>query len=218
MMRWIVASSLKFRLLAIPIVAALAFVGFARLPDTPVDVLPEFDPPRVQIQTEALGLSAAEVEQLVTVPLEQDLLNGVAWLEEIRSTSIAGLSSIDLIFEPGTDLLRARQMVAGADDPGARAAQRVQAAGDGAAGVVDQPGHDGVAVVRGRVDDRHVGAGPLAGQAAVDGRARRGQRVDLGSARAPAAGPDRSRSGWPSRASRSARSSRPPATRCGFRR
>src|SRR5213079_643239 len=85
--------------------------GIAQLRAAPVDVLPEFTPPSVQVQTEALGLSAAEVEQLVTVPLEADLLNGVAWLDEIRSESVAGLSAIDLVFEPGTDILRARQMV-----------------------------------------------------------------------------------------------------------
>src|SRR2546429_3261053 len=77
----------------------------------PVDVYPEFSPPTVEIQTEALGLSAAEVEQLVTVPLEQDLLNGVPWLQEITSNSVAGLSAIDLVFTAGTDVLRARQMV-----------------------------------------------------------------------------------------------------------
>src|SRR5262249_30969517 len=49
--------------------------------------------------------------QLITVPLEQDLLNGVAWLQTIRSESLPGLSSIVLVFEPGTDLFRARQMV-----------------------------------------------------------------------------------------------------------
>jgi Cu/Ag efflux pump CusA len=77
----------------------------------PVDVLPEFTPPRVEVQTEALGLSAAEVEQLITVPLEQDLLNGVAWLDTIRSESVPGLSRVELIFEPGTDPLKARQVV-----------------------------------------------------------------------------------------------------------
>jgi len=65
----------------------------------------------VEIQTEALGLSAEEVEQLITVPMEQDLLNGVPWMETIRSASVPGLSSIVLIFERGTDLIRARQMV-----------------------------------------------------------------------------------------------------------
>ncbi len=52
------------------------------------------------------------MEQLITVPLEQNLLNGVAWLDDINSQSITGLSSIVMIFEPGTDPLRARQMVA----------------------------------------------------------------------------------------------------------
>jgi Cu/Ag efflux pump CusA len=110
-MRWLVGSSLKFRLLIIPLMVAVIFLGFTQIRAMPVDVLPEFTPPTVQVQTEALGLSAAEVEQLVTVPLEQDLLNGVPWLDEIRSTSVTGLSSIDLVFEPGTEILRARQVV-----------------------------------------------------------------------------------------------------------
>ena len=76
----------------------------------PVDVFPEFAPPRVEIQTLSLGLSASEVEALVTVPLEQ-ALNGVAGLDVIRSKSVPQLSSIELIFEPGTDLLEARQLV-----------------------------------------------------------------------------------------------------------
>lgn len=86
-------------------------VGFAKRGDVPTDLLPEFSPPTVWIQTEALGLSAAEVEQLITVPLEADLLNGVAWLDTIRSESIPSLSSIELVFQPGTDLMEARQMV-----------------------------------------------------------------------------------------------------------
>jgi CzcA family heavy metal efflux pump len=86
-------------------------LGVAQLRDTPVDVLPEYAPPYVEIQTEALGLSAAEVEDLVTVPIEALLLSNVAWVESIRSESVPGLSSIVLIFEPGTDLMRARQMV-----------------------------------------------------------------------------------------------------------
>jgi CzcA family heavy metal efflux pump len=111
MMRWIVGSSLKLRLLVVPVAAALLLLGVTQLRHAPVDVLPEFTPPLVDIQTEALGLSAEEVEQLVTVPLEQDLLNGVAFLDQIRSQSLPGLSRIELIFEPGTDVLKARQLV-----------------------------------------------------------------------------------------------------------
>ena len=90
---------------------AIPVLAFVQLRDASVDVYPEFVPTTVQIQTEALGLSAAEVEQLITVPLEQDLLNGVPWLDTIRSESMPGLSSIDLVFERGTDVLRARQVV-----------------------------------------------------------------------------------------------------------
>ena len=111
MMRWIVGSSLKSRLLVVPVAAALLVVGFVQLRSMPVDVYPEFTPPLVEVQTEALGLSAAEVEQLVTVPLEQDLLNGVAWLDQLHSESLPGLSRIEMIFEPGTDVLKARQLV-----------------------------------------------------------------------------------------------------------
>ena len=112
MIRWIVGSSLRFRGLVVAIAAGLMFFGITQLRDAPVDVLPEFSPPTVEVQTEALGLSAAEVEQLITVPIEQDLLAGVAFLDEIRSQSVPGLSSIVLIFEPGTDILQARQVVA----------------------------------------------------------------------------------------------------------
>ena len=110
-MRWIVESSLKYRFLVVILAAVMMLYGINQLRDMPADVLPEFSPTYVEIQTEALGLSAKEVEQLITVPMEQDLLNGVAWLDSIRSESVPGLSSILLFFEPGTDLYQARQMV-----------------------------------------------------------------------------------------------------------
>jgi CzcA family heavy metal efflux pump len=111
MLRAIIGSSLKLRFLVVPVAAGMILLGVTQLRHMPVDVLPEFTPPLVDIQTEALGLSAQEVEQLVTVPLEQDLLNGVAFLDQIRSESLPGLSRIELIFEPGTDVLAARQLV-----------------------------------------------------------------------------------------------------------
>ncbi len=111
MIRWFVGVGLRARVavLALAFVAILA--GVFQFRSSTVDVFPEFDPPLVEVQTEAHGLSAAEVESLITVPLEADLLNGVAWLEDIRSESVAGLSSIVMQFEPGTDPIRARQMV-----------------------------------------------------------------------------------------------------------
>jgi CzcA family heavy metal efflux pump len=111
MMRWIVNTSLQFRVLVLVIAALLMVIGFSQLSQTPLDLFPEFELPYVEIQTEALGLSAQEVEAMITVPLEADMLNGVAWLKTIRSESLPGLSSIVLIFEKGTDILAARQVV-----------------------------------------------------------------------------------------------------------
>jgi len=110
-MRWALGSGLRFWRLVVALAIGVVVFGITQLRSAPVDVYPEFTPPAVQIQTEALGLSAAEVEQLITVPLEQDLLNGVPWLDRIHSSSMPGLSAIDLTFQPGTNLYAARQMV-----------------------------------------------------------------------------------------------------------
>jgi len=112
MLRSVIASSLKFRRLVVAVAAGMLVVGIIQLRHMPIDQLPEFGPTLVEVRTEALGLSAGEVEQLITVPLEQDLLNGVAFVEEIVSESLPGLSSVVMIFEPGTQLLDARQVVA----------------------------------------------------------------------------------------------------------
>jgi Cu/Ag efflux pump CusA len=112
MFGWITRFSMQFRILVLAMAAGLIAFGLVNVPRIAVDSMPEFAPAHVEVQTEALGLSAAEVEQLITSPMEADLLNGVAWLDEIRSKSVPGLSSIELVFEPGTDLLRARQLVA----------------------------------------------------------------------------------------------------------
>jgi Cu/Ag efflux pump CusA len=93
-MRAIVAWSLRYRLLVLGIAAGTMLFGYTQLSRASVDTLPEFGPPYVEVQTEALGLSAEEVEQLITVPLEADLLHGVAFLDEIHSQSVPGLSSI----------------------------------------------------------------------------------------------------------------------------
>jgi Cu/Ag efflux pump CusA len=111
MIRSVVAWSLRYRLLMLGIGAAIVLFGATQLPNMPVASVPEFTPTYVEVQTEALGLSADEVEQLITVPLEADLLQGVAFLDEIHSQSVAGLSSVVMIFEPGTDVFRARQVV-----------------------------------------------------------------------------------------------------------
>ncbi|MFN2484421.1 MAG: efflux RND transporter permease subunit [Candidatus Limnocylindria bacterium] len=110
-MRGLIRWSLRFRFLVVATAASLMFFGVGQLGEMPVDVFPEFAPPRVEIQTPALGLSAAEVEALVTVPLEE-ALTGLPGLDVLRSKSVAQLSSVVMIFKPGTDLLEARQVVA----------------------------------------------------------------------------------------------------------
>jgi CzcA family heavy metal efflux pump len=111
MMRWIIGSSLRFRYLVVAVAAAMVFLGVGQLRQLPVDVFPEFAPPKIEIQVPCLGLSAAEVEALVTTPLEETL-NGLPGLDVLRSKSVEQLSQIQLIFDRGTDLINARQLVA----------------------------------------------------------------------------------------------------------
>jgi CzcA family heavy metal efflux pump len=109
-MRWLVDLSLRNRIVVVAL-AVLLVVGAVRtLRTTPLDVFPEFAPPLVEVQTEAPGLSADDVEALVTVPLEA-ALNGVPGLDRIRSKSVLGLSSVVMILDPATDVMTSRQMV-----------------------------------------------------------------------------------------------------------
>jgi Cu/Ag efflux pump CusA len=102
LMRWIVQTSLNYRLLVVAAGALLMAFGIATLPSARADAFPEFAPPRVVIQTACLGLSTSDVESLVTVPLEQ-AFNGVEGLDDMRSKSVPQLSAIELIFEPHVD-------------------------------------------------------------------------------------------------------------------
>jgi CzcA family heavy metal efflux pump len=110
MLRFIVATSLKYRYLVIALAIGMVYFGMIELRRMPVDVFPEFAPPMVEVQTPSLGLSAAEVESLVSVPLEQAFA-GIPGLKEIRSKSVPDLSAIKLYFDRSTDLLDARQLV-----------------------------------------------------------------------------------------------------------
>jgi CzcA family heavy metal efflux pump len=109
-MNWLVSSALRFRTLVVAAAAALLVVGIRTADDVPLDVFPEFAPPRVEIQTEAPGLSTEEVESLVTVPIENSL-NGIPFLDHVRSKSVLGLSSVQLYFKRGSDLITARNLV-----------------------------------------------------------------------------------------------------------
>jgi len=107
----LVGSAVRRRRVVVACLVLVLGFSLAQLRNATTDVYPEFGGTTVQVQAEALGLSAQEVEQLITVPIEQDLLNGVPWVDSITSRSMPGLSAIELRFAPGTDLYEARQMV-----------------------------------------------------------------------------------------------------------
>jgi Cu/Ag efflux pump CusA len=110
MLRSLVAGSLRNRFLIVLLAIALLGGGVLSALRSPLDVFPEFAPPLVEVQVEAPGMSSEAVERLVSVPLES-ALNGLPQMTTLRSKSVQGLSSVQMLFEPGTDLFRARQMV-----------------------------------------------------------------------------------------------------------
>ena len=110
MIRSVVLSSIRLAVLVLVVVGVVLVLGFSQAGHVAVETMPEVRPVEVQVQTEALGLSAYEVEQFITVPLE-DEFNGVPFTEHLRSRSVPGLSTITLTFKPGTDLYKARQLV-----------------------------------------------------------------------------------------------------------
>ncbi len=110
MLQAIVRWSIQNRAVVVVLSGLLLAFGFYAAEHARLDVFPEFVPPQVVVQTEAPGLAADEVEPLVTLPIEQALL-GIPGLDVLRSQSIQGLSVCTLIFQDGTDILRARQLV-----------------------------------------------------------------------------------------------------------
>jgi heavy-metal exporter, HME family len=110
MFKWLLDNSLSNRLLVIIAALVLMAYGAFTLSRTPVDVFPDLNKPTVTIMTEAGGMAAEEVEQLLTFPLETTM-NGLPGVESVRSVSSAGLSFIYVTFDWSTEIFRARQMV-----------------------------------------------------------------------------------------------------------
>ncbi len=111
MLRFIVQLSLRHRGIVIALALALLAWGSYVASRAPLDVFPEFVAPQVTIQAEAPGLSAEQVEVLVTRPVES-AVNGASDLESVRSESIQGLSVVTAVFKDGSNIYLARQALA----------------------------------------------------------------------------------------------------------
>jgi CzcA family heavy metal efflux pump len=110
MLRWLVSLSLRHAVVVCVLTVIAVVAGARAIRSVPFDVFPEFAPPLIEVQTEAPGLSALEVESFVSVPIES-ALTGVPDVATIRSKSVLGLSSVVLILTQGADLMQARQLV-----------------------------------------------------------------------------------------------------------
>ncbi|MFW2854241.1 efflux RND transporter permease subunit [Sphingomonas sp. TX0543] len=106
----LITGSLRHRFVVLGLALLLAAYGVFRLVSADYDVFPDFAPPRASIQTEAPGLTAEQVEALVTRPIETRIL-GVPGVATVRSRSVQGVSDISVIFDASADLFRARQQL-----------------------------------------------------------------------------------------------------------
>ncbi len=106
----VIGFAIRFRGVIVALALVLLGYGTLSVMRAKYDVFPEFAPPQVGIQTEAPGLTAEQVEILVTQPIENSI-NGVPAVQSLRSSSIQGLSVITIIFHPDTDIYRDRQVV-----------------------------------------------------------------------------------------------------------
>jgi cobalt-zinc-cadmium resistance protein CzcA len=102
--------SLKNRFLVFLATGLLVLGGFAAMRALPIDATPDVTNVQVQVLTTAPALGPEEVERFVTTPVEL-VMSGLPGLEDVRSVSKFGLSSVTLVFEEGTDIYFARQLV-----------------------------------------------------------------------------------------------------------
>jgi hypothetical protein len=101
---------LKWRLLVFAFVVIVAAVGVRSAQQLPIDAVPDITNVQVQVLTNVPALGPVDVERTITFPVESSM-SGLPGVEEIRSVSRFGLSAVTVVFEEGTDLLRARQLI-----------------------------------------------------------------------------------------------------------
>lgn len=106
LIRWSIDN--RFIVVALTLMFVVYGLSMGRAMD--VDVLPDFAPPKVEIQTEAPGLAAEEVETLVSLPLES-AINQMIAVASVKSISMAGISKLEIVFQEGTNIYRDRQLV-----------------------------------------------------------------------------------------------------------
>ncbi len=110
MLERIVELSLRFKVLVLLAFVVIGFLGFQAVRQLPIDAFPDVTPVQVNVYTEASGLAAEDVEQLLTTPIESALA-GLTKVEQIRSVSLFGLSYVSVYFEDSMDIYFARQLV-----------------------------------------------------------------------------------------------------------
>ena len=110
MLEQIIDKVLKNRLTIFILVAAVALYGYFSFRDVPIDSFPDVSPPLVQVFTSSPGLSPVDVETQISYPIEISMY-GLPKLDRVQSTSIFGLSRVNIYFEEGTDIYFARRLV-----------------------------------------------------------------------------------------------------------
>jgi len=110
MLNSLVEASLRYKFLVIVSFAVVAFLGWRAVITVPIDAFPDVTPVQVNIYTEAAGLAAEDVEELLTFPVESGMA-GLPGVQEIRSVSLFGLSYVSVYFSDDLDIYFARRLV-----------------------------------------------------------------------------------------------------------
>ena len=110
MLERLVELSLRYKVLVLIVFATIGVLGYQAVRRLPIDAFPDVTPVQVNVYTEASGLAAEDVEQLLTTPVESALA-GLPKVQEIRSVSLFGLSYVAVYFADDMDIYFARQLV-----------------------------------------------------------------------------------------------------------